>query len=602
MKACYLAKTGCAVLAMMAAGSGLLFAGEVTVAAGGGADFTNIADAIAGSNPGDTIRVTDQGAYGAFAFNSRILVSDPPGASITATVVVDGPVGTVTTIDGFEFLGVGNAIFLNGGGGSAGTLNVLNCNFESVSFHGILLNGEEDGTLMVEGCTFDGVGENAITLFRNATVTVKDTLINNAASGAGGQAGIFIDGALSNALGRIVTLDNTVIQNSFRGILTYRRGEYTLINGSRVSDNLLNGITLDGEATGSKLTVMDSEISLNGDRGMFIGRPVTVMIDGSTVSENVGDGFFLEDFANTGISADISILRSTFASNGQKAIFHLTPSNADSTVVIVGNTITNSGERSISVEGRPFTSRVLANIERNVILGRAGNTSNMVTAYFTDLDSRVVNNLIVGGGTGIANSQGGLSILHNTVAGSSSESVFIDEGDSQAYDIRNNIFADGPNGIATDVGTGMENVAIDYNLFFDIDTLQIAPEFTNVGTNNINGLDPLFVDSANGDYSLAEGSPAIGSGDPAAGVADDILGNVRPATPSMGAYEGDIIVTPPILGDVNGDEVVNVADVTELAGLVKAATPPALNVGDVNNDGDVDELDVAALAALIVNN
>jgi hypothetical protein len=573
----------------------------VTVALDGSEDYTNIADAIAGTNPGAIIRVVDQGAYGAFAFNSRTLVSDPPGASITATVIVDGPDGTESTIDGFEFLGVGNAIFLDGGGGSAGTLNVLNCTFENVGNHGILLNGQEDATLIVEGCNFDNIGENAITLFRNATVTVRDTVINNAASGPGGQAGIFVDGSLSNTLGRVITLDNTVIQNSFRGILTYRRGEYSVTNNSRISDSLLNGLTIDGESVGSTLTITNSEILRNGDRGVFIGRPVTALVDGSSISENISDGFFQEDFVNTGVSAEITILNSSFISNGQKGIFHLTPSAADSIVVIEDNLISNSGERSISVEGRPFASRVLATVQRNRLLGAPGNTSNMLTVYFTDTNSLVANNLIVGGGTGIANSQGGLSVLHNTVVGTAGAGVFIDDGDSQAYDIRNNIIVGNDVGVGTDEALGLANVAIDYNLFFENVTGDIDPAFTNVGVNNITGLDPMFVDAGTGDYSLAEGSPAIGSADSATSITDDINGQPRGASPSMGAFEAESTGTP-TLGDINGDDVVNVADVTALAILVSGGNPPANEIGDVNNDNTVDALDVQALAELIVNN
>ncbi len=55
------------------------------------------------------------------------------------------------------------------------------------------------------------------------------------------------------------------------------------------------------------------------------------------------------------------------------------------------------------------------------------------------------------------------------------------------------------------------------------------------------------------------------------------------------------------LGDINGDGEINVADVTELANLLAAGTPPSEDIGDVNQDASVDDLDVAALAELIVD-
>ncbi len=66
-------------------------------------------------------------------------------------------------------------------------------------------------------------------------------------------------------------------------------------------------------------------------------------------------------------------------------------------------------------------------------------------------------------------------------------------------------------------------------------------------------------------------------------------------------WEGDS-VEPGILGDINGDGVLNVADVTALANLIAAGTPPSLAVGDVNGDESVNEADVEELSALIVNN
>jgi hypothetical protein len=69
------------------------------------------------------------------------------------------------------------------------------------------------------------------------------------------------------------------------------------------------------------------------------------------------------------------------------------------------------------------------------------------------------------------------------------------------------------------------------------------------------------------------------------------------ATPVVVGLDG----TEPSLGDINNDGVINVADVTALANLLAASTPPSLAVGDVNDDGQVDDLDVEALALQIVD-
>jgi hypothetical protein len=59
--------------------------------------------------------------------------------------------------------------------------------------------------------------------------------------------------------------------------------------------------------------------------------------------------------------------------------------------------------------------------------------------------------------------------------------------------------------------------------------------------------------------------------------------------------------TPPLLGDINADGVINVADVTELGNLLSDGALVPLAVGDINGDAVVNDLDVEALAALIVN-
>ncbi len=72
------------------------------------------------------------------------------------------------------------------------------------------------------------------------------------------------------------------------------------------------------------------------------------------------------------------------------------------------------------------------------------------------------------------------------------------------------------------------------------------PDFVTDGGGNIIGDDPMFADTLNGDYSLAEGSPCIDAGMPDGNYPPtDILGNVRvwdgdgdgTATIDIGAFE-----------------------------------------------------------------
>jgi hypothetical protein len=58
----------------------------------------------------------------------------------------------------------------------------------------------------------------------------------------------------------------------------------------------------------------------------------------------------------------------------------------------------------------------------------------------------------------------------------------------------------------------------------------------NIGTGIINNQDPLFVDAANGDFSLQNCSPAINAGTTVSHITD-ILGNPHIGIVDMGAYE-----------------------------------------------------------------
>ncbi len=62
----------------------------------------------------------------------------------------------------------------------------------------------------------------------------------------------------------------------------------------------------------------------------------------------------------------------------------------------------------------------------------------------------------------------------------------------------------------------------------------------------------------------------------------------------------EIPTTSPEVGDVTGDGLINVADVTALANLIAAGNAPPVEIGDINGDGIVNEADVQALAEWIV--
>ena len=55
-------------------------------------------------------------------------------------------------------------------------------------------------------------------------------------------------------------------------------------------------------------------------------------------------------------------------------------------------------------------------------------------------------------------------------------------------------------------------------------------------------------------------------------------------------------------GDINGDGLVNVADVTALIQIVLNSTPADLLVADLSGDGQVNVADVTALIQLVLNN
>lgn len=203
-------------------------------------------------------------------------------------------------------------------------------------------------------------------------------------------------------------------------------------------------------------------------------------------------------------------------------------------IEITRNFFKNGGARAVNLGGStglPFFRPLDAAYESadlkvyaNIFIG-----SEAPIAYVGTINTEVVNNTIY------LPTKWMLRILQETV----DPDRFASCGNNT---FRNNIiYLDERSSVECNIGpnTAPETFTFSNNLWFHVDDAGWpGPDLPVADSDNIVGQDPLFADQDNDDFSILEGSPAIGSGYAVTNPALDYYGYSFLNPRSIGAFEG----------------------------------------------------------------
>lgn len=273
------------------------------------------------------------------------------------------------------------------------------------------------------------------------------------------------------------------------------------------------------------------------------------------------------------------IARCTFADAGSNAI---QCKGGSEDLEIRWNRFTNGGARAINIGGstgfeffRPPLATTTANFEaKNIrVIANLFRGSETPVAFVGTVDSLVANNTLVEPTRWV------LRILQETV--SSGGYTFRPCGSNQFI---NNLVYYNRAQISSHVNVGVNTDAASFkfanNLWYAFNQpSQSQPVLPAAETNGLYGANPLFVNAAGGDFSVATNSPAAGKGRKLAGVWADLSERCYANPPTMGAFEARPL--PIEQADADGDLM---PDVWEAAnGLDR--DDPADAALDADHDG-----------------
>jgi hypothetical protein len=231
------------------------------------------------------------------------------------------------------------------------------------------------------------------------------------------------------------------------------------------------------------------------------------------------------------------IARSSFANMGSNSI---QCKGGSENIEIRRNRFINGGGRAINIGGstgfqffRPPLRTNEQNFEaRNIrVIANLFKGSEAPIAFVGAINSIAANNTVVEPGKWI------IRILQETV--SSGVFKFAPCGKNQfinnlAYYNRAQV------GTPVNVGGNTDPASFEFshNLWYSFNSPnQSRPTLPSTETNGIYGLDPLFMDLANGDYSVRTNSPAQDKGKFVPTAKSDFLGKCYANPPAIGAFE-----------------------------------------------------------------
>jgi hypothetical protein len=429
---------------------------------GGSGEYTTIQSAILAAQDGDTIQVA-QGVY-----EENITIEAPK------TLILEGgwdaeftsrsDDSSSTIIDG---MGMNSVLFISVEAG-------MNLNLTIDGFTIQNGNGQFGG-----GISADTRGTNS-----SLALTLKNNTITGSKAAIGG--GGISAGSLSSDAIMSLTLVNNVID-----------GNETEKNGGGISIRAFGGLietVLEGNTISENLAgYFGSGIEVNcGEKGSIVANFTNNTITGNAVTDpgGGGDGGGIAVYcADPGSIAQVSMVNNVFTENSAGSgggIFGSALGDASSVITLTNNIIyRNTSHRSgggiFSLSGAPDPDvepggQVTWRLTNNTI------TSNVSKGH--------------GAGFGSNSAEGG-----STSITSHSDIIWGNYDPNGSSQIHVGVFNEGSGDAAVHTSfSGIGSVLVFNGATYDSD--------------NVIAQDPLFVDPANGDFSLQDGSPAIDMGDP----------------------------------------------------------------------------------------